>query len=124
MFLPSVSITTGHRVTTKLPVAVAPLALAAVLVNNILARCTTNSVYLLLGVPIIHTGLLCVAVPQIADQTTDSFNVHAHISMVKLIGMGNLCFLASTVILTWVVNQEEKLRKATESPSPDEGEAH
>ena len=108
--------------------AMAPLALAAVLVNNILARCTTNSVYLLLGVPIIHTGLLFYAVPQIAEQTAGTFNVHAHITMVGLIGMGNLCFLASTVILTWVVNQEEKLllaqAQATENPPPDEAEAH
>ena len=57
----------------------------------------------------------------------DGFNVAAHISMVGLIGMGNLCFLASTVILTWVVNQEEKLllaqAQATENPPPDEAEA-
>ena len=43
-----------------------------------------------------------------------------------MIGMGNLCFLASTVILTWVVSQEEKLEaqaQATENPPPDEAEA-
>ena len=55
--------------------------------------------YLLLGVPVIYAGLLCYAGPQIAEQTSDGFNVAAHISMVGLIGMGNLCFLASTVIL-------------------------
>ncbi len=107
--------------------AMAPLALTAVLVNNILARCKTNNVYLLLGVPVIYGGMLCYAGPQIAEQTADSFNVQAHITMVGLIGMGNLCFLASTVILTWVVNQEEKLlqaqAQATENPSPDEAEA-
>ena len=105
----------------------APLALAAVLVNNILARCKSKNVYLLLGVPVIYAGLLCYAGPQIAEQTSDGFNVAAHISMVGLIGMGNLCFLASTVILTWVVNQEEKLllaqAQATENPPPDEAEA-
>ena len=108
--------------------AMAPLALTAVLVNNILARCKSNNVYLLLGVPVIYGGILCYAGPQIAEQTTDSFNVQAHITMVGLIGMGNLCFLASTVILTWVVNQEEKLRLAQtppdENPAPDEVEAH
>ena len=104
--------------------AMTPLALAAVLVNNILVRCTTNSVYLLLAVPIIHTGVLCVAVPQIANQTVGSFNVHAYISMVQLIGMGNLCFLASTVILTWVVNRQEKLQTVDENPSPNEAEEH
>jgi len=107
--------------------AMAPLALTAVLVNNILARCKSNSVYLLLGVPVIYGGMLCYAGPQIAEQTAGSFNVQAHITMVGLIGMGNLCFLASTVILTWVVNQEEKLLRAqaqaTENPSPDEAEA-
>lgn len=107
--------------------AMAPLALAAVLVNNILARCKSKNVYLLLGVPVIYAGLLCYAGPQIAEQTSDGFNVAAHISMVGLIGMGNLCFLASTVILTWVVNQEEKLllaqAQATENPPPDEAEA-
>ena len=108
--------------------AMAPLALTAVLVNNILARCKTNNVYLLLGVPVIYGGMLCYAGPQIAELTADSFNVQAHITMVGLIGMGNLCFLASTVILTWVVNQEEKLRLAQtppdENPAPDEVEAH
>ena len=107
--------------------AMAPLALAAVLVNNILARCKSKNVYLLLGVPVIYAGLLCYAGPQIAEQTSDGFNVDAHISMVGLIGMGNLCFLASTVILTWVVNQEEKLllaqAQATENPPPGEAEA-
>lgn len=107
--------------------AMAPLALAAVLVNNILARCTTNSVYLLLGVPIIYTGLLSYAVPQIAEQTSGGFNVHAHVSLVGIIGVVNLCFLSSTVILSWVVNQEEQLLRAqaqaTENPSPDEAEA-
>jgi O-antigen/teichoic acid export membrane protein len=105
--------------------AMAPLALAAVLVNNILARCKSKNVYLLLGVPVIYAGLLCYAGPQIAEQTSDSFNVDAHISMVGLIGMGNLCFLASTVILTWVVNREAKLllAQATENPPPDEAEA-
>ena len=108
--------------------AMAPLALTAVLVNNILARCKSNNVYLLLGVPVIYGGMLWFVGPQIADQTASEFNVHAHISMVQLIGMGNLCFLASTVILTWVVNQEEKHRRAQtppdENPSPDEAEAH
>ena len=107
--------------------AMVPLALAAVLVNNILARCKSKNVYLLLGVPVIYAGLLCYAGPQIAEQTSDGFNVDAHISMVGLIGMGNLCFLASTVILTWVVNQEEKLllaqAQATENPPPGEAEA-
>ena len=81
--------------------------------------------HLLLGVPVIYAGLLCYAGPQIAEQTSDGFNVDAHISMVGLIGMGNLCFLASTVILTWVVNREAKLllAQATENPPPDEAEA-
>ena len=106
--------------------AMAPLALAAVLVNNILARCKSNNVYLLVGVPIIYGGMLAYVGPQIAGQTADSFNVYAYISLVQLIGMGNLCFLSSTLILSWVVNQEENLRKAqaTENPQPDEAEAH
>ncbi len=105
--------------------AMTPLALAAVLVNNILARCTTNSVYLLLAVPIIHTCVLCVAAPQIANQTVGTFNVHAYISMVQLIGMGNLFFLASTVILNWGVTRQEKLQTIMdENPSPDVEEEH
>ena len=86
--------------------AMAPLALAAVLVNNILARGAYSVIYWLTLLPVLYTGVLWKIAPKIAEQTAGGFNIHAYTSIVQLIGMGNLCFLAATVILTWSVYRQ------------------
>ena len=86
--------------------AMAPLALAAVLVNNILARGAYAVIYWLTLLPILYTGVLWKMAPKIAEQTAGGFNIHAYTSIVQLIGMGNLCFLCATVILTWAVYRQ------------------
>jgi len=109
------------RVTPMIPWfigAMVPLALAAVLVNNILARGIYSVIYWLILLPALYTGMLWKIAPKIAEQTDGIFNVHAYISMIQLIGMGNLCFLASTVILTWVAYQKEP------APSKDAAARH
>ncbi len=86
--------------------AMAPLALAAVLVNNILARGAYAVIYWLMLLPALYTGVLWKIAPKIAEQTAGGFNIHAFISVAQIIGMGNLCFLAATVILTWAVYRQ------------------
>ena len=81
--------------------AMAPLAIAAVVVDNILARGAYSVIYWLLLLPALYTGVLWHVAPQIAELTAGGFNIQAYISMVQVIGMGNLCFLAASVLLTW-----------------------
>ena len=87
--------------------AMAPLALAAVVVNNILARGAYSVIYWLMLLPALYTVALWKIAPTIAAMTGGGFNIQAYISVVQIIGMGNLCFLAAAVILTWVLYRQE-----------------
>ena len=97
--------------------AMAPLALAAVVVNNILARGAYSVIYWLILLPALYTVALWKIAPTIAAMTGGGFNIQAYISVVQIIGMGNLCFLAAAVILTWVLYRQEP------TLSPDAAEA-
>ena len=97
--------------------AMAPLALAAVVVNNILARGAYSVIYWLMLLPALYTVALWKTAPTIAAMTGGGFNIQAYISVVQIIGMGNLCFLAAAVILTWVLYRQEP------TLSPDAAEA-
>ena len=97
--------------------AMAPLALAAVVVNNILARGAYSVIYWLMLLPALYTVALWKIAPTIAAMTGGGFNIQAYISVVQIIGMGNLCFLAAAVILTWVLYRQEP------TLSPDAAEA-
>jgi O-antigen/teichoic acid export membrane protein len=80
--------------------AMIPLALAVVLVNNLLARSDYAVAYAL---PVVCAGYavaLVQAAPGLAEQTLE-FDVKAYISVTKIIGAGNLAFLAVAGIFTW-----------------------
>jgi O-antigen/teichoic acid export membrane protein len=73
--------------------AMVPLALAVVLVNNLLARSDYAVAYAL---PVVCTGYtiaLVQAAPGLVAQTA-AFNVEAYIGVTKILGAGNLAFLA------------------------------
>ena len=67
--------------------------------------------------PALYTVALWKIAPTIAAMTGGGFNIQAYISVVQIIGMGNLCFLAAAVILTWVLYRQEP------TLSPDAAEA-
>jgi len=77
-----------------------PLALATVLVNNLLARKMFTVVYGLVSVGAVYAAALWHGSPELAAQTK-VFNVHAYIGVAKIIGLGNLAFLAVAVGFTW-----------------------
>ena len=80
--------------------AMVPLALAVVLVNNLLARSDYAVAYVLPVVCAGYTIALVQAAPGLVAQTAD-FNVQAYIGVTKIIGAGNLAFLAVAGIFTW-----------------------
>ena len=89
--------------------AMAPLALAAVLVNNLLAQGFYRAVYGLAGVCITYTLCLSHFAPKLAEQTTSEFNVLAYISVVKIIGLSNLAFLGVAGIFTCLCQKSQPL---------------
>lgn len=80
--------------------AMVPLALATVLVNNLLAQKIFPVVYGLVSVNMIYAATLWYWAPEFAAQT-EIFNVNAYISVAKLIGLGNLAFLSVATGFTW-----------------------
>jgi len=93
--------------------AMVPLALGVVLVNNLLARSDYAVAYVLPLVCAGYTIALVQAAPGLVAQTAD-FNVHAYLGVTKIIGAGNLAFLAVACIFTWLHYRHE----------PNEAEAH
>ena len=89
--------------------AMAPLALAAVLVNNLLAQGFYRAVYGLAGICITYTLCLSHFAPKLAEQTTSEFNVLAYISVVKIIGLSNLAFLGVAGIFTCLCQKSQPL---------------
>ena len=89
--------------------AMAPLALAAVLVNNLLAQGFYRAVYGLAGICITYTLCLSHFAPKLAEQTTSEFNVLAYISVVKIIGLSNLAFLGVAGIFTYLYQKSQPL---------------
>ena len=81
--------------------AMVPLALGVVLVNNLLARSDYAVAYALPLVCVGYTIALAQAAPELVAKTAD-FNVHAYIGITKIIGAGNLAFLAMAGIFTWL----------------------
>jgi hypothetical protein len=86
--------------------AMVPLALAVVLVNNLLARSDYAVAYALPVVCAGYTVALVQAAPGLVSQSAD-FNVHAYIGVTKIIGAGNLVFLAVAGIFTWLHYRHE-----------------
>lgn len=80
--------------------AMIPLAMSVVLVNNLLARSDYAVAYAL---PVVCAGYavaLVNAAPGLAEQTLE-FDVKAYIGVTKIIGAGNLAFLAVAGWFTW-----------------------
>jgi len=89
--------------------AMAPLALAAVLVNNLLAQGYYRAVYGLVGTCFAYTLCISHFAPQLAEQTTSGFNVQAYINVVKIIGLSNLAFLGVAGIFTYLHQKSQPL---------------
>ena len=87
--------------------AMVPLALAAVLVNNLLAQKYYHSVYGLAGVCLAYTFALWHFAPKLAEQTAADFNVLAYIGVVKVIGLSNLAFLGVAGLFTYLCQKSQ-----------------
>ena len=80
--------------------AMVPLALSAVLVINLLAQRLFGVVYALAGVCTAYAAGLWVVSARLAKNTTMDFAVEPFLGVVKIIGLGNLAFLAVAVGFT------------------------
>jgi len=77
-----------------------PLALSAVLVNSLLAQRKFSVVYALAGVCLVYAIGLWVVSVRLAKTATSVFSAEPFVGVVKVIGLGNLAFLAVAVGFT------------------------